>query len=324
MLKSKSLFWLIMMIGTILVLSSNNWISMWMGLEINLMAFIPLMNYNNKLSSESMMIYLLTQSASSMLLMFSIIMLNMTMNEMFNNLTLISLLIKLGAAPFHMWLPEILTKMNWITGVVIMTWQKMAPMMMINNLNTNNVIMYSSIILSVIVGTLGGLNQMSLRKIMAYSSINHLGWMMMMVKTKNNWLIYLMIYSMMIMIMCWMFHQYNLIHINQINNLNITMMEKMNYMVSMLSLGGLPPFLGFLPKWLVIQTMMNNNLIMMLLIMVTCSLLSLFYYMRTMTLMMMTFSTMNKWIMIKSNPNMLFTMMMVNFSLPFILIMNLF
>nr|YP_009654719.1 NADH dehydrogenase subunit 2 [Cantao ocellatus]QCI09274.1 NADH dehydrogenase subunit 2 [Cantao ocellatus] len=324
MLKSKSLFWLIMMIGTILVLSSNNWISMWMGLEINLMAFIPLMNYNNKLSSESMMIYLLTQSASSMLLMFSIIMLNMTMNEMFNNLTLISLLIKLGAAPFHMWLPEILTKMNWITGVVIMTWQKMAPMMMINNLNTNNVIMYSSIILSVIVGTLGGLNQMSLRKIMAYSSINHLGWMMMMVKTKNNWLIYLMIYSMMIMIMCWMFHQYNLIHINQINNLNVTMMEKMNYMVSMLSLGGLPPFLGFLPKWLVIQTMMNNNLIMMLLIMVTCSLLSLFYYMRTMTLMMMTFSTMNKWIMIKSNPNMLFTMMMVNFSLPFILIMNLF
>nr|AUW38575.1 NADH dehydrogenase subunit 2 [Choerocoris paganus] len=322
--KSKTLFLLIMMSSSILTLSSNNWISMWMGLEINMLSFIPMINNKNKTTSEAMMIYLLTQSVSSMMLMFSIIMMNLTMNDLFNNIILMSLLIKLGAAPFHMWLPEMLSKMSWTGGMMLMTWQKIAPMSMINNLNVNNSILYTSVILSVMVGTLGGLNQLSLRKIMGYSSINHLGWMLSVSKTKNNWMLYLFIYSIMIIMLCQMFHQYNMIHINQINNMNMTMTEKLNYVIMMMSLGGLPPFLGFLPKWLVIQTMMNNDLMMMLCIMMMCSLLSLFYYMRTMTSMMMSFSTSNKWIHIKSSPKMITTMLLMNMSLPMILILNMF
>nr|AUW38570.1 NADH dehydrogenase subunit 2 [Augocoris gomesii] len=320
--KSKSLFWLTMMNGTILVMSSNNWMSMWMGLEINMMSFIPIINNKNKTTSEAMMIYLLTQSISSMLLMFSIIMLNMTMNMMFNNIILMSLLIKLGAAPFHMWLPEIMTKMNWTSSAILLTWQKIAPMSIINNMMINNMILYFSVIISVLLGAMGGLNQMSLRKIMGYSSINHLGWMLSLSMTKSSWIMYLVIYSIMVVIMCWMFHQYNMIHINQVNNMNMTMMEKMNYIMSMMSLGGLPPFLGFLPKWMVIQNMMNNNLMMMLTIMVMSSLMSLFYYLRTMTTMMMTFSMMNKWIIMKPKSKMITIMMMVNMSLPMIMILN--
>nr|AUW38598.1 NADH dehydrogenase subunit 2 [Poecilocoris rufigenis] len=321
--KSKMLFFLIMSYGTILTLSSNSWISMWMGMEMNMMAFIPIMNSKNKLSSESMMIYLLTQSMSSMLFMFSIMMMSLTMNQMFYNMMLISLLIKLGAAPFHFWLPEILTKMSWNNSAILMTWQKMAPLMIINNMNYNNKIMYMSIIMSVMVGALGGLNQMSLRKMMGYSSISHLGWMMSLSKIKNNWIYYLSIYTIMIVSMCWMFHQYNMIHMNQINNMNMTMMEKLTYLTSMLSLGGLPPFLGFLPKWLVIQTLVEDTMYVMITIMIMMSLLSLFYYMRTMTKMMMTFSSTNKWMMIKSNKKIINMMMMMNTSLPLMLIINL-
>nr|AUW38582.1 NADH dehydrogenase subunit 2 [Eurygaster dilaticollis] len=323
MYKSKSMFLIIMMTGTILTLSSNNWVSMWMGLEINMMAFIPLISNKNKSSSQAMMIYLLTQSISSMILMFSIIMFHLTEMELFNNLMLISLLIKLGAAPFHMWLPEIMTKMSWSSSAVLMTWQKLAPLDMINSLNYSNKIMYMSIMLSVMVGALGGLNQLSMRKIMGYSSINHLGWMMSMSKMKNNWMIYLIVYSMMVMMLCWMFHQYNMIHVNQMNSLDMTMTEKMNYFMAMMSLGGLPPFLGFLPKWLVIQTMINSGMLLMLLTMVMFSLLSLYYYMRMMTGMMMNFSAGNKWISIKSNNYMTSMMMMLNLSLPLIMIMNL-
>nr|AUW38601.1 NADH dehydrogenase subunit 2 [Scutiphora pedicellata] len=322
--KSKSLFLMITLYGTILTISSNNWISMWMGLEMNMMGFIPLMSNKNKSTSEAMMIYLLTQSISSMILMFAIIMMNLTMNSTFHIMILISILIKLGAAPFHMWLPEILTKMTWSSNMMLLTWQKMAPMMMLNNLIINNKIIYMSTALSVTVGALGGLNQMSLRKIMGYSSINHLGWMLSLSKTKNNWMIYLLIYSMMVISLCWMFQQYNVVHINQINNLNMTMTEKLNYIIMMLSMGGLPPFLGFLPKWMVIQTMINNNMIMLLMLMIMCSLISLFYYMRTMTSMMLSFSTMNKWIKIKINNNLINLMMMMNFSLPVILILNMF
>nr|AUW38594.1 NADH dehydrogenase subunit 2 [Odontotarsus purpureolineatus] len=323
MLKSKSLFLIITMTGTILTLSSNNWISMWMGLEINMMAFIPLISDKNKNSSQSMMIYLLTQSMSSMILMFSILMYQATQMTLFNNMMLISLLIKMGAAPFHMWLPEIMTKMSWTSNAILMTWQKVAPMTMINSISYNNMIMYMTIIMSVIIGAVGGMNQMSMRKIMGYSSINHLGWMLSLSKIKNNWTIYLMIYSTMIVMLCWMFNQYNMIHINQVNSMNMTMMEKMNYFIAMMSLGGLPPFLGFMPKWIVIQTLIQSNLIAMMTVMVLFSLLSLYYYMRMMTNMMMNYSTVNKWNMTMSSSYMISIMMMLNMSLPLIMIMNL-
>nr|AUW38600.1 NADH dehydrogenase subunit 2 [Psacasta neglecta] len=320
--KSKSMFLIIMLTGTILTMSSNNWISMWMGLEINMMAFIPLISYKNKNSPQAMMIYLLTQSVSSMILMFSIIMFNLTLNSLFNNLVLISLLIKMGAAPFHMWLPEIMSKMSWSSNMILMTWQKLAPLLMINSLNFSNKIMYLSIIMSVTVGALGGLNQLSLRKIMGYSSINHLGWMLSLSKIKNNWMIYLIVYSMMVTMLCWMFHQYNMIHINQMNSMDMTMTEKMNYFIAMMSLGGLPPFLGFLPKWIAIQTLINSNLVFMMIVMVMFSLISLFYYMRVMTSMMMNFSMSNKWVSIKSNNSLIYTMMILNMSLPLIMIIN--
>nr|AUW38595.1 NADH dehydrogenase subunit 2 [Odontotarsus robustus] len=323
MFKSKSLFLIIMMTGTILTLSSNNWISMWMGLEINMMAFIPLISDKNKNSSQSMMIYLLTQSISSMILMFSILMYQTTQLSLFNNLMLISLLIKMGAAPFHMWLPEIMTKMSWASNAILMTWQKVAPMIMINSINYNNMIMYLTIVMSVVVGAIGGLNQMSMRKIMGYSSINHLGWMMSLSKIKNNWTIYLMIYSVMVMTLCWMFNQYNMIHINQVNSMNMTMMEKMNYFIAMMSLGGLPPFLGFMPKWIVIQTLIQSNLVTMMMVMVMFSLMSLYYYMRMMTNMMMNYSMVNKWNSNMSSSYMISIMMMLNMSLPLIMIMNL-
>nr|AFI54799.1 NADH dehydrogenase subunit 2 [Eucorysses grandis] len=322
--KSKTLFIMITMYGTLITMSSSNWMSMWMGLEMNMMGFIPLISSKYKSSSEAMMIYLLTQSVSSVMLMFAIMMNNITLNNMFNYLIMISLLIKLGAAPFHMWMPEILTKMSWNSNLLLMTWQKIAPMMMMNNLNMNNKILYLSVMMSVIVGSLGGLNQMSLRKIMGYSSINHLGWMLSLTKTKNNWMIYLIIYSLVIISLCWMFKQYNMIHINQINNMSMSTTEKLNYTMMMLSLGGLPPFLGFLPKWMVIQTMMNNNLMLILMMMMLCSLMSLFYYMRTMTKMMLTFSTMNKWMKIQINPSVIMLMMTMNLSLPLILILNMY
>nr|AUW38581.1 NADH dehydrogenase subunit 2 [Eucorysses grandis] len=322
--KSKTLFIMITMYGTLITMSSSNWMSMWMGLEMNMMGFIPLVSSKYKSSSEAMMIYLLTQSVSSVMLMFAIMMNNITLNNMFNYLIMISLLIKLGAAPFHMWMPEILTKMSWNSNMLLMTWQKIAPMMMMNNLNMNNKILYLSVMMSVIVGSLGGLNQMSLRKIMGYSSINHLGWMLSLTKTKNNWMIYLIIYSLVIISLCWMFKQYNMIHINQINNMSMSTTEKLNYTMMMLSLGGLPPFLGFLPKWMVIQTMMNNNLMLILMMMMLCSLMSLFYYMRTMTKMMLTFSTMNKWMKIQINPSVIMLMMTMNLSLPLILILNMY
>lgn len=236
---------------------------------------------------------------------------------------LISLLIKLGAAPFHFWLPEILTKIRWNNRAILITWQKVAPILIINNINYNNKIIYISIIISVIVGALGGLNQISLRKIIGYSSINHLGWIISLRKIKNNWIYYLRIYAIIVVSICWIFHQYNIIHINQINNMNITIIEKLTYLTSILRLGGLPPFLGFLPKWLVIQTLVEDTIYIIITIIIIIRLLRLFYYIRTITKIIITFSLINKWIIIKSNKKIINMIIIINVRLPLILIINL-
>nr|YP_009654745.1 NADH dehydrogenase subunit 2 [Caystrus obscurus]QCI09300.1 NADH dehydrogenase subunit 2 [Caystrus obscurus] len=328
MKKSKWLFLPLMMMSTMITISSNNWISMWMGLELNMMFFIPLMMKDiNKSSSEASMMYFFTQSTSSiiMLMMMTINTYNYYINNMTINLIItISLLIKLGAAPFHLWMPEIMSKMKWSKCIILMTWQKVAPLMLISNSQMNELLINLSIFLSIIIGSIGGINQTSLRKMMSYSSINHLGWMLTINKSMNSWIIYLAIYSIMVLMICYTFMKYKLYFINQINNINMTMMDKTSMFMMMLSMGGLPPFIGFLPKWITIQCMINEKQFLLITVMILFSLITLMYYMRIMTSLMLTFSTSIKWVTIKSNKMMTLLIIMINTSLPLILMMDLF
>nr|YP_009485338.1 NADH dehydrogenase subunit 2 [Dinorhynchus dybowskyi]AVA07532.1 NADH dehydrogenase subunit 2 [Dinorhynchus dybowskyi] len=315
---------MIIIMSTMITLSSNNWISMWIGLEINMMSFIPLiLSEVNKSSSEAAMIYFLTQSVSSMLLMAMIL---TTMckyliwGETINSIISFSIFIKLGVAPFHMWMPKMMNKMSWMKCSLLMTWQKIAPMYMLSNM-ASTAINYLAIILSIIVGSVGGLNQTSLRKMMAYSSINHLGWMLAISKSMNLWMIYLLIYSSMISSMCYIFFYYKINFINQlsVNNMNNT--EKVGMFIMMMSMGGLPPFIGFLPKWIVIQSLINENEILIILIMIMFSLITLMYYLRIMTNMFLSFNLMIKWSFNHYNYFMIM-IMTINLSLPMIMIMD--
>nr|YP_009485695.1 NADH dehydrogenase subunit 2 [Tessaratoma papillosa]AVZ00831.1 NADH dehydrogenase subunit 2 [Tessaratoma papillosa] len=323
MYSSKSLFLLTTMLGTILTMSSNNWISMWMGVELNMLSFIPLMSKTkSKASAEASMIYFLVQSMSSMILMFSVLMMmnESTMNIIFNNILMMSLMIKLGAAPFHMWLPEMMSKISWNNCLLLMTWQKLAPLMMMSNVQINQKTLFMASILSAMIGAVGGLNQSSMRKLMAYSSINHLGWMISINKIQNNWLFYWTIYSIMNALICFTFNKYNIFFINQINMMNLTMTEKFGYITSMLSMGGLPPFIGFLPKWIVIQTLTQDKLYLIPITLIMMSMITLFFYMRTMTSMFLNNMAVNKWNFYNKMTIMPMLMIMFNLSLPMIMV----
>nr|YP_010222563.1 NADH dehydrogenase subunit 2 [Hippotiscus dorsalis]UCC46013.1 NADH dehydrogenase subunit 2 [Hippotiscus dorsalis] len=323
MKKSNWLFMIMLILSTMITVSSNSWISMWIGLELNMMSFIPIILYKmNKSSSEAAMTYFLIQSISSMLMLMFIIVMMMNMKFMMNIIT-ICMLIKMGAAPFHSWLPEILSKMSWMKCNTMMTWQKIAPLMMISNTSNNITIMNASIILSVIIGSMGGLNQVSLRKMMGYSSINHLGWMLAINKTMNLWTIYLLIYSVLMTFMCYKLMYYKLYFLNQINNLNMNNTEKISMFIMMLSLGGLPPLIGFLPKWIAIQSLINNQEYILLIIMIMSSLITLMFYMRIMTSMYLSFGSTIKWSKISKTKMFTFMMLSFNFLLPLIMIMDL-
>nr|QXG19659.1 NADH dehydrogenase subunit 2 [Zaprionus indianus] len=287
---SKILFLMMMMIGSLITVTSNSWLGAWMGLEINLLSFIPLMseNHNNFKSTEASLKYFLTQALASTVLLFAVILLmlknnmNSEINESFISMILLSaLLLKSGAAPFHFWFPNLMEGLTWINSLLLMTWQKIAPLMLISYLNLNNLILIS-VILSVIVGALGGLNQTSLRKLMAFSSINHLGWMLSALMINESiWLLYFTFYSFLSFVLIYMFNLFKLFHLNQLFSwFTNSKILKFTLFMNFLSLGGLPPFLGFLPKWIVIEQMTFCNQYFQLFILMMSTLITLFFYLR--------------------------------------------
>nr|YP_010046738.1 NADH dehydrogenase subunit 2 [Culiseta inconspicua]QPJ78682.1 NADH dehydrogenase subunit 2 [Culiseta inconspicua] len=315
---SNNIFLIMLISGSLITISANSWLGAWMGLEINLLSFIPLMNEGKKnlMTSESSLKYFLIQAFASSILLFAIILMLLLFNSnwmMDNNfyelLILSTLLLKSGAAPFHFWFPGVMEGLNWINNLILMTWQKIAPLMLISyNLNYN--FFMFSIILSMIIGALGGLNQTSLRKLMAFSSINHLGWMLLaMLNNELLWITYFLMYTFLSMSIVLMFNNFKLFHFNQIFNFSlINPIIKFFMFLNLLSLGGLPPFLGFLPKLLVIQNLVEMNQIFILFISVCLTLITLFYYLRMSYSIFMLNHNKNSWMIIKNfnNKNMTF------------------
>nr|QPO06443.1 NADH dehydrogenase subunit 2 [Anopheles vaneedeni] len=321
---SNNIFLMMLIFGTLVTISSNSWLGAWMGLEINLLSFIPLMNDNKKnlLTSESSLKYFLTQAFASSILLFAIIMLmffynnNMNLYNSFNELLILStLLLKSGAAPFHFWFPEVMEGLSWINGLILMTWQKIAPLMLISY-NFIYKFFMITIILSMLIGSLGGLNQTSIRKLMAFSSINHLGWMLLaMMNNEMLWMIYFLLYSLLSFSIVLMFNNFKLFYFNQIFNMSMmNPIVKLFIFLNLLSLGGLPPFLGFLPKWLMIQNLVTMNQLFILTISVCLTLITLYFYLRLSYSIFMLNYQKNSWLLKNNFNNKLsFTSLIFNF-----------
>nr|QFK69074.1 NADH dehydrogenase subunit 2 [Phymatostetha punctata]QFK69087.1 NADH dehydrogenase subunit 2 [Phymatostetha punctata] len=294
---TKMLFIMFMFISTLISTSSNNWLSGWLGLEINLMAFIPIMYSKlNYYSSESSMKYFIIQSSSSMILLLGIILSSLKINMNLSMMVMMcGLLTKLGVAPFHMWVPSIMEGMNWINCLILSTWQKIAPLILISYSINNNMLIIPAIF-SLLIGSIGGLNQSSIKKLMAYSSINNIGWILIsMLMSMMTWINYFMIYSLMISMFMYMLNKENINYINQCFLCTFKSMNKIFFLIMLLSMGGLPPMLGFMPKWMIIQLTVMSNMYIVTLVMVTSSLVVLFYYIQMSFSMLMINSQKLKW-----------------------------
>nr|YP_010309756.1 NADH dehydrogenase subunit 2 [Gnathium nitidum]UMR54873.1 NADH dehydrogenase subunit 2 [Gnathium nitidum] len=286
----KILFLNTMIMGTLITISSYSWFSMWMGLEINLLSFIPLLSSTkNMYASEASLKYFITQAMASLILLLSVILMLMSsefitpmVNLSFQTMLNSALMMKLGAAPFHFWFPEVMEGLNWMNCSILLTWQKIAPFILIMNSKSSSMFMFTVILTSLIVSTILSFNQVSLRKIMTFSSINHIAWMLAASMSNNSvWLVYFVIYVIITVNLTFMFNQSKLFFLSQMpmfmnSNKNI----KLSLMINFLSLGGLPPFLGFLSKWFVINSMILDNMTLLSLALIMLTLIMLFIYVR--------------------------------------------
>nr|WNL54498.1 NADH dehydrogenase subunit 2 [Amitermes snyderi] len=302
---TKVLLLITLVSGMLVSVSSNSWLGAWIGLEINLMSFIPLMsNVKNMYNTEASLKYFIVQVLASATLLFMVVMKTLTedlftfeSNPYTPMIICTPLLLKSGAAPFHWWFPGVMEGLSWENCALLMTVQKAAPLMLMSYLIDINIFTLSIIMMSTVVGAIGGLNQTSMRKILTYSSINHTGWMLIALTTSENlWMVYFLIYSTLAVTVV------SAIKLSGVSFINQTMMTNketklMKFMMftSLLSLGGLPPFLGFLPKWIVIQSMIANNMAPLATIVVVTSLITLYYYLKISYSSFMILGTEPKW-----------------------------
>nr|AFI39278.1 NADH dehydrogenase subunit 2 [Anolis carolinensis]AXZ78318.1 NADH dehydrogenase subunit 2 [Anolis carolinensis] len=280
--------------GTIITMTSHHWLMAWVGLELNTLAIIPIIStMHHPRSTEAATKYFLTQAAASALILFS------SMTNAWNTgswditqpltspshiLLTMALAMKLGLAPLHFWLPEVIQGSTMTTAFIITTWQKIAPMSLIfltmNNLSTSVFLLMG--LLSSLVGGWGGLNQTQTRKIMAYSSIAHLGWMATISSIMTNILIMnLLIYLIMttsVFLSLIISKSKTIQDTTSTWTLSPTLTIIM--LLSLLSLGGLPPLTGFIPKWLIMEELILQNFNLLISMMAMSSLLSLYFYLR--------------------------------------------
>nr|UQJ78998.1 NADH dehydrogenase subunit 2 [Rasbora einthovenii] len=281
-------------LGTTMTFASSHWLLAWMGLEINTLAITPLMaQQHHPRAVEATTKYFLIQATAAAMILFASTTnawltgewsINNISNPIINMMTISALALKIGLAPAHFWLPEVLQGLNLLTGLILSTWQKLAPFALIIQVaqNTNPALLTLLGISSTLVGGWGGLNQTQLRKILAYSSIAHMGWMIIIIHyTPQLTLIALITYIFMTSAA---FLTLKTLKTTKINMLSTTWSKNPTLTaitpLVLLSLGGLPPMTGFTPKWLIIQELAKQNLPLTATIMVLTTLLSLYFYLR--------------------------------------------
>nr|BBF98406.1 NADH dehydrogenase subunit 2 [Scotoplanes sp. TT-2017] len=282
-----------LMLGTFIVIFSTHWFSIWIGLELSTLAILPLLTSNQiSRSNEATLKYFLVQAFSATLLLNGVLMnvwltnnwnINLTNNPLPNFLILFSLITKLGLAPCHFWFPDVLSGLSFLNGLIISCWQKIAPLYLIITINSSfpNELILISGILSVLIGGWNGLNQTSIRKILAFSSISHLGWIISISFFNNNislilFFLYIIITSLVFLLSYIM----NTKSLSNLNNLTLSPNLIFLYIINILSLGGLPPLGGFINKIIPIYIFTNNFNYLFLLPFLIGSLLSLFFYLR--------------------------------------------
>nr|AER41253.1 NADH dehydrogenase subunit II [Eophona migratoria] len=312
--QAKLVFISSLLLGTTITISSNHWIMAWAGLEINTLAILPLISKSHHPRAiEAATKYFLTQATASALVLFS----SMTnawhtgqwditqLSHPTSSLILTSAIsMKLGLVPFHFWFPEVLQGSPLSTGLLLSTIMKFPPITLLymTSPSLNPTLLTILAILSAAIGGWMGLNQTQIRKILAFSSISHLGWMAIIIiynpkLTLPNFYLYTMMTAAIFLTL-------NSIKVLKLPSLMTawTKAPSVNAMLllTLLSLAGLPPLTGFLPKWLIIQELTKQEMIPAATLMSLLSLLSLFFYLRlayctTITLPPHTTNHMKQW-----------------------------
>lgn len=291
---SSILFISFLTLGIWISLTSTNWVIIWIGLELNLYSFIPLVLINmTRASKEAATKYFIAQAVGSALLLISYIIPRnlIILNPNYSiKLIIIStrLLIKCGIPPFHYWFPRTMLASSWIICWFLSAPQKL-PLLIILSIIPIRIEIF--IIVGAVSLMWGGIiinKQSSLRGLIAYSSIGQIGWILLL--SQINYILsifmifnYIVLISIVIMIRNFVGIELGKIFTSGNNNLNIYIL-----VVQFFHLRGFPPFLGFLLKAWAINNLVSYGLGVIIFIFLLATVINLMFYLKSILYMFWT------------------------------------
>ena len=307
-------------LGMMIMISSNDLIVFYMGLELQSLALYVLasFNRNNQLSSESGLKYFVLSALSSGLLLYGCSLIygfsgstnfnqiSLNINEVQYGLTLgivfilVGLSFKISAVPFHMWAPDVYAGSPTSVTMFFAILPKVAALTVfikflyipfINLIDQWQIILIFLSISSMIFGAVAAIGQENLKRLMAYSSISHMGFALAGLSVGTNEgiqssLVYISIYLVMNLAFfsCLFMLKRNNSYFENIDDLSGLSKNhpllSLSMMITLFSLAGIPPLAGFFAKFYIFLAVVKEEMYFLAIIGLLSTVIAAFYYLR--------------------------------------------
>jgi len=249
---------------------------LWAALEINILLFLPVIASESGLALENTIKYFLVQSWASIIFLIGWA-LSYLVREIASYMGFLAIILKLGAAPIHGWFISIMKRCSIRMIIILSTLQKLIPLIILSHTYINNIGFMFFTISTFIVIFIRVPGTVSINKLLALSSIINLIWILLSVQIfLKLLLIFMAIYRMLLLGVNIIFKTTQTSRFIEISI--IRDYRKRVAVLIFISLGGMPPLLGFLGKLLVLKTSLLFFNAAFILVLVFNSLMILFSY----------------------------------------------
>lgn len=313
-------------VGTMIMISANSLLMLYLGIELLSLSLYALIGFNKEssLSSEAAIKYYVLGAMSSGILLFGISLIYgftgsinyFDIADSLNNINInsveylgiifgvifitASLCFKFGAAPFHMWVPDIYQGSLISTTILLSTLPKIAVFIVFLKLYFiafmdikhiwSDVLIFVGM-LSIIIGSIFALTQENIKRLLAYSAISNIGFIILAIGLVTNEglqasLYYTIVYSLTALASFGIIthitaNSHGIENISDLAGLAKTHPYfAILILITMLSAAGIPPLIGFHAKLMVIQALINSSYIAIALIVVLMTVISAYYYLK--------------------------------------------
>ncbi len=312
-------------LGMMIMISSNDLIVFYMGLELQSLALYVLATFNRDeiKSSEAGLKYFVLSALSSGLLLYGCSLIygftgstnfNVIANQLNSNeyaltfgivFILVGLAFKISAVPFHMWAPDVyegsptsvtlfFTMVPKIAALTVFIRFLYVPFL--NLIDQWQMILIFLSIASMVFGAVAAIGQTNLKRLVAYSSISHVGYALAGLATGSNEgiqssVIYITIYVIMNLglFSCLLMMKRNNVYFEQIDDLSGLSKNhpllSLSLLIILFSLAGIPPLAGFFAKFYIFKSVLEQSMFFLAIIGLLSTVVAAFYYLRVIKIM---------------------------------------